>query len=1106
MATIACCWSCSGGEDDVPAPTPTPKPETNKIEISTSASVVEQKGGTASVSFTTNAAWTASIGTSTSWLKVSPTSGTAGTHTLTITTEENDTYDERNATLTIKAGNASQNLTITQKQKDGLTVTSNKIEVGADGGNFSIEAKSNVNVTFEIEESAKDWITASESRGLTAKTLKFTAKANEEKENRQGNIILKGGDGLNETITVYQDGNSPTLVITSDDIIVGSDGKTIKIELKSNVNYTMALPQVNWISKEESRAISAYTHYLAIAPNETYDQRSAVVYFQSEAEGLKDSINITQLQKDAIIVAKNEYEVAPKGEKLEFTISTNVDFEVSTSVEWIKQNTDSRGLVGKELSFTIDENEGMESREGEIYITFENLKQTIKIIQLGYEAIERTALIEFYKATNGDNWKNNTNWCSDKPISEWYGVYTNKLGYVISLDLAKNNLVGYLPKEIGALGKLETFSVALNRLSGIIPDELWTISTLKEIDLSVNYFTGELTSSIGNAKELHKLWLCNNCMYGELPNELWCLTKLENLNLGNSYKNPNWNYESNQLNKFSGSISPDISQLSNLRVFYMTCLQLTGKIPDELWDIQTLEEVDLKGNYLTGELSPAIKNAHSLKVLDLRNNSLSGKIPEEICELTTLLSFNIANFDKLKISNGIEIKFDRETQFNSISGDIPENISALTNLSYISLANNNITGEFPECFAYNPNLYYNAPVLYGNRMSGVISSKITNSENWQRWSAALKYLLPQQNGYGFILEAYESTDYSEDGKIKLLQTATKGNGIDIILMGDAYSDRLIADGTYDRVMNTAMETFFTEEPYKSFRDHFNVYCVKAVSKNEVYTGTSSTVFEGNFSNRIGANNSRILSYAKKAISEERMDNALIVVMFNTKAYDGACVLFDPTNEDYGDWGNGTSISYMTVSDNYSDFTDLLLHEAAGHGFAKLADEYVQKGYGAIPESSIEYIKGVKSAYGWYKNIDLTNDPNEVGWSHFLSDERYAYDGLGIYEGALYYSSGVWRATKESIMHYHTGGFNAPSREAIYYRIHKLAYGEDWKYDYEEFVKYDAINRNTVSRSAIKPFTESEKREYAKNHRPPTIIKGTWRDAMKGKNQIVVPLR
>jgi hypothetical protein len=110
-------------------------------------------------------------------------------------------------------------------------------------------------------------------------------------------------------------------------------------------------------------------------------------------------------------------------------------------------------------------------------------------------------------------------------------------------------------------------------------------------------------------------------------------------------------------------------------------------------------------------------------------------------------------------------------------------------------------------------------------------------------------------------------------------------------------------------------------------------------------------------------------------------------------------------------------------------------------------------------------------FGWYKNIDYirfdwqTHEPiydyiNEstVKWRHFLSDPRYANEGLGIYEGAFTYYMGAYRPTENSIMHHKTGGFNAPSREAIYIRIHKLAYGDDWEYDYEEFVKYDAKNR------------------------------------------------
>ena len=77
------------------------------------------------------------------------------------------------------------------------------------------------------------------------------------------------------------------------------------------------------------------------------------------------------------------------------------------------------------------------------------------------------------------------------------------------------------------------------------------------------------------------------------------------------------------------------------------------------------------------------------------------------------------------------------------------------------------------------------------------------------------------------------------------------------------------------------------------------------------------------------------------------------------------------------------------------------------------------------------------------------------------------------------------------MRNNTGAFNAPSREAIYYRIHKLAYGDDWSYDYETFVKYDAVNRGATAttQSATLPMI------YAPTT-PPMIINKNWRDELK----------
>ncbi|WP_297808395.1 M64 family metallopeptidase [uncultured Alistipes sp.] len=304
-------------------------------------------------------------------------------------------------------------------------------------------------------------------------------------------------------------------------------------------------------------------------------------------------------------------------------------------------------------------------------------------------------------------------------------------------------------------------------------------------------------------------------------------------------------------------------------------------------------------------------------------------------------------------------------------------------------------------------------------------------------------------------EVYTSTDFSRDGEVIELQKATEGKGINIVLMGDAFSDRMIEDGTYEKVMNDAVDAFFSEEPYASFRDMFNIYAVIAVSKHEEYSENADTAFDGFFGEgtHVGGNDGRCVTYARKVkgIGSFELENTLIIVMMNRAHYAGTCYMNLPSSKK--DYGCGLSIAYFPLGTDADMFRQLLTHEAGGHGFAKLADEYFYESMGAITNDAINQVNTV-SELGWFKNVDLTSDPAEVKWSTFLSDSRYKDQGLGVFEGGNTYFRGVWRPTEESIMVHNVGGFNAPSREAIYYRIHKLAYGDEWKYDYEAFVKYD----------------------------------------------------
>ena len=98
---------------------------------------------------------------------------------------------------------------------------------------------------------------------------------------------------------------------------------------------------------------------------------------------------------------------------------------------------------------------------------------------------DRDALIALYDATDGDNWTTNTNWKSDKPLGEWYGVTTNTEGRVTALRLSRNRLSGEMPSELGNLDNLQYLYIYDNRISGQIPRRLTRLTRLSQF-----YFDG----------------------------------------------------------------------------------------------------------------------------------------------------------------------------------------------------------------------------------------------------------------------------------------------------------------------------------------------------------------------------------------------------------------------------------------------------------------------------------------------------------------------------------------------------------------------------------------------------------------------------------------
>ena len=387
--------SCSDGGSDNPV-NPTPKPEEVKTEITIDSGIISNglsfasSQGEQSISFSVNADWTLSVASTTSgttWCKASATNGGKGSANVKFTIDENTSYDDRSVSVTIKAGTVSKTFTITQKGADAMLVTTTKYEVAQEGGKIEVEVKANVDYQFAISETATAWITEakSKSRGLTTYKHTFEIANNEDVEKREGEITFKSGDKV-ETVKVYQAGGA-LILLSQNEYTVSDAGDTISVDIKSNVEYGVQMPDVDWITDEaSSRGMSSHTLMYVITANESYDNRSAEIIFYDKNSELKDTLKVVQVQKDAIVISQKIYDVKAEGDTIEVKLSANVDFEVTMpEVDWISR-TESRALTEKSIYLKVEKNTNEESRNVKIlFVNKESqISDSITINQAGF--------------------------------------------------------------------------------------------------------------------------------------------------------------------------------------------------------------------------------------------------------------------------------------------------------------------------------------------------------------------------------------------------------------------------------------------------------------------------------------------------------------------------------------------------------------------------------------------------------------------------------------------------------------------------------------------------------------------------------------------------
>lgn len=366
-----------------------------------------------------------------------------------------------------------------------------------------------------------------------------------------------------------------------------------------------------------------------------------------------------------------------------------------------------------------------------------------------------------------------------------------------------------------------------------------------------------------------------------------------------------------------------------------------------------------------------------------------------------------------------------------------------------------------------------------------------------------------------VVENIDGFDNPEEG-IVVLQEATKGDGTDIIIMGDGFDKTHFGSaGDYDKIMRKAYNDFFSVEPYTSLKEYFNVYYINAVSsedhdaeplQNGAIQGDANTIFNTQFTpntTSITGDDNATRPYAAQAIRKKggkngsectdedeissRVNSSLIMVMVNVKCHAGTCNISYNFATDYC---AASSVAYtaLSTSDEMRRWT--LIHEAGGHGFGKLSDEYGDNFITRFNITEWDYLIKLHDNAGLYRNVNehwtadekadgwdddfryTYTDESNVYWSDLL-DASYGYttsEGLGIYRGGNTYSNLFCRPTNNSVMRnqFDTDGhyFNAISRWAIWYRLMRLTNSttaQSFKESLDDFIAFD--NKLTIEKNS-----------------------------------------
>ncbi len=584
-----------------------------------------------------------------------------------------------------------------------------------------------------------------------------------------GNVTSAGNGRTAVSATVGGVSGSATLTVVQEVSTVAVTPNSLAFAaLGDNARLTARVADANGHHIDDARVIFASAD-TSVAAVDTVGLVTAVsagrtIVTATAGEAVGEAVVVVELRADSITIAPAALLFAALGDTARLTarVADANGREVAEAVvTWSTADSSIAAVDGTGLVTSTGAGVTV------VTATHDSLTAAADVEVSAGLSGDRQVLESLYRAWNGDNWNDRTNWLTDAPLSDWAGVGTDKNGRVNYLSLRDQNLEGRIPASIGLLDQLFILLVSQNSLRGPIPPELGRLTRLRDLSLGGNDISGPVPPELGDMAGLRYLYLSSTNLAGPIPDTFarLALTRFYFNNTGlcvppslgawfaglqdaddplpcvpatpdrdvlvalyEATGGSGWDRSERWLSDFPlstwyGVKVNDDGYVTELDLRFNN---LVGSLPSVLGDLGHIEKLLLFGNELTGEIPPELGKATNLRDLALSSNRLMGSIPPELG--------NLINVDTLYLSRnqlegpippelGNMAALERVALFeNRLSGPLPRELGRLKKLRDLWLSDNAIEGPLPPELGDMTALENMA--LSRNRLTGSIPSEL----------------------------------------------------------------------------------------------------------------------------------------------------------------------------------------------------------------------------------------------------------------------------------------------------------------------------------------------------------------------------------------------